>query len=87
MRFLLYERVNDPLASFLRAKGFDTLTLAHDYPSALNTIEVLGIATAEERILLTNDQDFGEFICRHHLPHAGVILFRLMYEDIEIKRH
>jgi predicted nuclease of predicted toxin-antitoxin system len=31
----------------------------------------------EQRILLTNDRDFGELIFRQHHAHCGVILFRL----------
>jgi predicted nuclease of predicted toxin-antitoxin system len=42
---------------------------------------VLAIATAEQRVLLTNDKDFGELIFRRRLPHAGVILFRLAQQQ------
>jgi predicted nuclease of predicted toxin-antitoxin system len=87
MRFLLDESVDYPLASFVRSLGHDTTAIAHDYPFALKDTEVLGIATAEQRVLITNDKDFGELIFRRRLPHAGVILFRLKHEDLEIKRH
>jgi predicted nuclease of predicted toxin-antitoxin system len=79
MRFLLDESVDYPLASFVRSLGHDTTAIAHDYPFALKDTEVLGIATAEQRVLITNDKDFGELIFRRRLPHAGVILFRLKH--------
>jgi predicted nuclease of predicted toxin-antitoxin system len=87
MRFLLDESVDDPLSSFLKSLGHDTTAIAHDYPFALKDTEVLAIATSEQRVLLTNDKAFSELIFRRRLPHAGVILFRLVHEDIEIKRH
>jgi predicted nuclease of predicted toxin-antitoxin system len=47
----------------------------------------MAIATAEQRVLLTKDKDFDELNFRRHLPHAGVILFQLAHNDLEIKRH
>jgi predicted nuclease of predicted toxin-antitoxin system len=38
---------------------------------------VLAIAYQQQRILITNDTDFGELIVLRQLPHAGVILLRL----------
>ena len=87
MRFLLDESADYPLADFLIALGHDVTAIAHDYPFALKDDEVLAIATAEQRILITNDKDFGELIFRRRLSHAGVILFRLVNEDLDIKRY
>jgi predicted nuclease of predicted toxin-antitoxin system len=86
MRFLLDESADFPLARFLRELGHDITAIAHDYPHALKDSEVLSIAVAERRILITNDRDFGELIFRRQLSHAGVILFRLSTEDIQIKK-
>ncbi len=44
------------------------------------------MAHQEQRVLITNDKDFGELIFRQRLPHAGVILFRLKKGDIAIER-
>jgi predicted nuclease of predicted toxin-antitoxin system len=87
MRFLLDESADYPLAEFLVALGHDVTAIAHDYPFALKDNEVLAIATSEQRILITNDKDFGELIFRRHLPHTGIILFRLVNEDLDIKRY
>lgn len=38
---------------------------------------VLEKAHEEDRVLVTNDKDFGEIIYRRGKPHAGVILLRL----------
>ena len=86
MRFLLDESADYPLARFLTDKGHDVTAIAHKYPHALKDREVLEIAVQEQRILITNDRDFGELIVRRQLPHAGVILFRLHDEDLRTKQ-
>jgi predicted nuclease of predicted toxin-antitoxin system len=46
---------------------------------------VIQRAFAENRILITNDKDFGEKVYREQLPHKGVILLRLADERSAIK--
>ena len=77
MRFLLDENTEFRIARFLQAEGHDVTAIAHDYPHALADTEVLRIAEIEQRILITNDRDFGELIFMNRLPHAGVIYLRL----------
>jgi len=86
MKFLLDESADFPLASYLKEIGHDVTAIAHDYPQALKDHEVLDIAYREQRILITNDRDFGELIFRRKLPHTGVILFRFGIENLENKR-
>jgi predicted nuclease of predicted toxin-antitoxin system len=38
---------------------------------------VLQLALTEQRILITDDRDFGELVFRLRQPHAGVIYLRL----------
>jgi hypothetical protein len=48
--------------------------------------EVLAIASREERILITEDQDFGELIFSRRLHYTGVIYFRLgEYAELAIR--
>jgi len=42
--------------------------------------EILELARAEQRILITNDKDFGELVFRGGLEHHGVLLLRLQDE-------
>jgi predicted nuclease of predicted toxin-antitoxin system len=86
MRFLLDESADFPLAAFLRTLGHDVTTIAHDYPYGLKDADVLAIAHREQRILITNDRDFGELVFRRNQSHAGVILFRLDLETLPIKQ-
>lgn len=60
----------------LRQSGFDVTSIAETNPGLPDT-DVLGIASAEDRTLLTFDKDFGDLAFRQGLPAScGVILFR-----------
>ena len=83
MRFLLDEGLPYRLVAHLQALGHDVTAVGHDYPHALADREILGIATAERRIVLTNDKDFGDLNVRDRLRHEGVILFRLGYVSLD----
>jgi predicted nuclease of predicted toxin-antitoxin system len=85
MKFLLDESAEFRIAAFLRALGHDVTAIAHDYPHALTDREVLAIARREERILITNDRDFGELIVKEQLPHTGVIYLRLPAATAQLK--
>ena len=76
-RFLLDESSNYQIAPHLRRLGHDVTAIGQDYPASLKDVQILTIAVREQRIVITNDRDFGELIVRETRPHAGVILFRL----------
>jgi predicted nuclease of predicted toxin-antitoxin system len=79
MRFLVDECTGQAVARWLRARGYDTLSI---YESARGSTddEVVQRAFAENRILITNDKDFGEKVYREGWPHHGIILLRLADE-------
>ncbi len=56
----------------LRDVGFDIVRSADIKPSA-DDIEVLALAFSENRILLTEDTDFGDLIVRFGLQTHGVV--------------
>ncbi len=85
MRFLLDASADFRLFAFLTDLGHDVATIAKDHPQNLSDADVLAVAVAEQRILITNDRDFGELIFRRRLPHAGVIYFRLERTDLDTK--
>lgn len=84
LKFLIDESVDFPVASFLRESGFDVKTVVETAPS-LKDRDVLNLANQENRILITNDKDFGQLIFKERLPHKGIILFRLEDESLEAK--
>ena len=77
MRFLLDQSAEARIATYLISEGHDAKRVGRDFPHGLPDDQVLAIARVEQRILITNDRDFGELVFRHRQPHAGVIYFRL----------
>lgn len=77
MRFLLDENAEHRIGGFLRSLGHDVTAIVTDYERGLGDRQVLAIADAEKRILLTNDQDFWDLALTQGRPHAGIVIFRL----------
>jgi Domain of unknown function (DUF5615) len=77
MRFLANENFPGAAVAELRPAGSDVVWSLTDSPGASDQ-DVLAHATADGRILLTFDKDFGELAWLHGLPaHCGIILFRI----------
>lgn len=77
MRLLADENLPRFAIDALRALGHDVLWIAEAFPSVKDD-EVLAIAIAEQRVLITLDKDFGELVVRRGLsPSTGVILLRV----------
>lgn len=77
MRFLIDESADARLAIYLRSLGHDAATVAGDHTPGMSDEAVLAIALSEQRILITDDRDFGELVFQQGRPHRGVIFFRL----------
>jgi predicted nuclease of predicted toxin-antitoxin system len=77
MRFLLDENVEWRVADFLRDLGHDVAIVGVDLPASTTDRQVLAYAVAHDRILLTNDSDFGSLVFEHQFEHRGVIFFRI----------
>lgn len=79
MKFIGDESTGNAVANELQRQGHDVLSIQLQAPGAVDN-EILNKAVFEDRILITNDKDFGELVYRSGMPHAGVILFRLHNE-------
>jgi predicted nuclease of predicted toxin-antitoxin system len=76
MRFLLDENVRAELDGFLRARGCDVRRLPKGAPDRA----VAAASRAEERLIVTNDEDFASFPAGTVF---GVVLLRLPQHDIQ----
>lgn len=76
MRFLVDECTGPAVAQWLTRQGHDAFSVFDDLPG-ISDEEVIRRAYAEQRVLITNDKDFGEKVYRQGYPHCGVILLRL----------
>lgn len=77
MRLLANENIPLDAVTALRADGHDVAWIAEDAPSITDDA-VLARASAESRVLVTMDKDFGELAFRAGLPAAsGIVLARV----------
>jgi len=75
MRFLADESCDFAIVRALREKGYDVLAVSGINPRA-NDSEVIKLAVRENRILLTEDKDFGQLVFSHRQKALGVIFLR-----------
>jgi predicted nuclease of predicted toxin-antitoxin system len=76
MRFLVDECMGPAVARWLRGQQHDVFSV-YDEARGMDDDAVIAKAFAEDRILLTNDKDFGEQVYRERRPHRGIVLLRL----------
>jgi len=84
VKFIADECCDAALVSLLRSEGYDTVYIREFRPGALDK-DVLDKAFAEERILITEDKDFGELVYRLEKPAYGVVLLRFDVHDRGLK--
>ena len=63
--------------ALLASLGHDVLSARDAAPRATDET-LLALANEEDRILVTEDKDFGELAFVHRLPHPCIIRFREM---------
>jgi predicted nuclease of predicted toxin-antitoxin system len=85
LRFLIDEGLDIRIGRFLARLGHEVVFVAGGQMSGLGDEEVLAAARADNRVLLTEDLDFGELVFRRNLPHTGVMVLRLEGADVSQK--
>jgi predicted nuclease of predicted toxin-antitoxin system len=84
MKFLADENVEKPIVDCLRQQGFDVRYVSEEVRSLKDDV-ILALANRENRILITNDKDFGEMAFRLHRARTGIFLLRFHRDDAEWK--
>lgn len=84
LKFIADESLEYSIVLWLRELDYDVISIAEDFPSVEDE-KVLGKATREDRIIITNDKDFGDLIFLNKLSHKGIILLRFRTEEVETK--
>ncbi len=75
MKFLLDVCASSrPMRAMLTGRSHDVSSVA-DRDLRASDVEVLAMALEEERVLITEDKDFGELVFVRRLPHSGIIRF------------
>ena len=75
MRFLADESCDFAVVQTLRAAGHDVLAVAEIAPRS-DDQEVIALAARDERILLTEDKDFGQLVYADMRRTGGVVFIR-----------
>ena len=73
MKLMADEGVDKPIVDALRKAGFDVAYILESHQGAEDDY-ILNLANKQERILLTQDKDFGELVFRLKNVHFGVVL-------------
>jgi predicted nuclease of predicted toxin-antitoxin system len=76
VRWLIDECVDANLAALLRESGHDAVYMSDVAPRTADP-EVLYRAERENRLLLTEDKDFGDLVFRQARPVPGLVLMRI----------
>jgi len=84
MRFLVDECTGPAVAQWLRLQNHDVVSVFDEIRGA-DDRDIIKKANEQNRILITNDKDFGDLVFREKKPHKGVILLRLYDERLQTK--
>jgi predicted nuclease of predicted toxin-antitoxin system len=76
VRWLVDECINAALVAHLRRAGHDVTYLAETAQAATDA-DILALARQENRLLLTEDKDFGDLVFRRGAAVPGLVLLRL----------
>lgn len=76
IKFLANVNVEKPLVDFLDEKGFD-IRWVTNIDKRMPDARVCEIANKEQRVIITNDKDFGEIVFLQKKITYGVILLRI----------
>lgn len=76
MRFLVDECTGTYVARWLREQNHEVFSVFEE-ARGINDDAIIKKAFEENRILITNDKDFGKKVYREKLTHCGIILLRL----------
>lgn len=72
MKFLVDRCAGTKLAQWLREQGHDVLEASDEEPDPGDE-ELLARASAERRVLVTLDKDFGALVFAQGAPHSGIV--------------
>lgn len=80
LKFLANVNIEKPITDFLTKNGFD-VKLVTDIDKRMPDVNVCKIANNEQRVILTNDKDFGEIVYLQKMVSYGIILLRIQKQN------
>jgi predicted nuclease of predicted toxin-antitoxin system len=79
-KLLIDVGIGKKVEEWMKTLQYDTKTIRNIDPR-MPDIEILKIALAEKRLLITMDKDFGELVYKSGRSYSGVLLLRLEDES------
>jgi predicted nuclease of predicted toxin-antitoxin system len=76
IKILVDVGVSEKVESYLQKRGYDVKAVRSIGPRMKDS-EIIKIAIAENRMLITMDKDFGELVYHCGQKHSGVLLLRM----------
>jgi len=76
LKFLVDVGVSKKVEKWLAENGYDVKAVRDLNPKAKDS-EILHLAVAESRMVITMDKDFGELVYNSGMKHSGVLILRL----------
>lgn len=76
MRLLIDQNLATRVAVLLRDAGHDAVHVSERGMSRADDDQVLALAVAEERVLVSEDTDFGALLARSRSPLPSLVLLR-----------
>jgi predicted nuclease of predicted toxin-antitoxin system len=85
VNFLAVECCPRSIVAALRRAGHDVLYALEDVEGASDA-ELASLAQRLERVLITEDFDFGELVVRHHVRLPGLVILALFDQTREARQ-
>ncbi|MCP5102035.1 MAG: hypothetical protein GY950_01585 [bacterium] len=83
-KFLADEGFSFHITSALRDRGYNVKWVG-DFAAGVSDRTVYDLAQDDDRIILTEDKDFGELAVRYKLDALGVVLLRISSTEKELR--
>lgn len=72
---------DEGLVDLITEMGYDVKWVV-EVDKSMGDEQVLGLANSEQRILVTNDKDFGYLVFRQNMVSTGLVLIRVKGQDV-----
>lgn len=81
LQFITDENIDRELVAFLRNVGFDVFDIKENQLFRLPDHEILALSVVQQKVVISQDSDFGTLIFRDGHPFHGVIYLRPGHES------
>ena len=75
-KFFADENVDPAIVAWLRSEGYDAMSVVEMGLQGCSDVDVLRVATAEERVVFSHDSDFGTLCVHQNRPVFGILFVR-----------